>query len=248
MAGGKVFSPEMVPGSMALELELSHPTATAQSDTETTDSDLDSPPEAFASTSQKTILLESERIGLQLKRKRSATPVPTHELDRRTRINDNERTIRDRKQELQKIFNSVDTNPTQVPVRKKQKQDKLVGALTNTPRPKIQVPREVIMRTEVVSMLPCKGYTLPKANTGNVVYIGGRARAEGLPWMSVVDLYGGYGSELDDDEFDGFGKFDEDESDEEKSDEEKSEEDESDENESEEKVPAVNIMGECGNH
>lgn len=168
--------------------------------------------------------------------------MPAYEFDRRTRINDNERTIRDRKQELQKIFNSVDTNPAQVPMRKKQKRDKLVGALTNTPRPKIQVPREVIMRTEVVSMLPCKGYTLPKANTGNVVYIGGRARAEGLPWMSLVDLYGSYGSELDDDEFDQFNKFGE--FDEDGSDEEKSEEDESDENESEEKVPAVNVMDE----
>lgn len=246
MAGGKVFPSEMVPESVASGLGFSHQTATAQSDAETTDSDPDFPSEASSSPPQKLILLEPQRIGLRLKRKRSATPVPAYEFDRRTRINDNERTIRDRKQELQKIFNSVDTNPAQVPMRKKQKRDKLVGALTNTPRPKIQVPREVIMRTEVVSMLPCKGYTLPKANTGNVVYIGGRARAEGLPWMSVVDLYGSYGSELDDDEFDQFNKFGE--FDEDGSDEEKSEEDESDENESEEKVPAVNVMNEGGDY
>lgn len=234
MAGGKVSPTEMVPESITSGL-AAHPAVTTQPDTETTDSNLDSFPGASAPVPQKLILLEPERINLQLKRKRSTTPVPTHVLDRRARINGNERTIQDRKQELQKIFNAVDdANDARVPVRKKQKQDQLVvGALTNTPRPRTQVPREIVMRTEVVPMLPYKGYGLPKGNSGNVVYIGGRERVEGLPWMSLVDAYGNYGNEPDDDEFDG---FDEDESDEDEPDE------------SDKRFSVVNVLDEGGNH
>lgn len=248
MAGGKVFPAEMVPESVTSGL-AAHPAVTTQPDTETTDNDLDSPSGVSSPVLQKLILLEPERINLQLKRKRSTTPVPAHVLDRRARINGNERTIQYRKQELQNIFKAVDdANDTRVPVRKKQKQDQpAVGALTNTPRPRTQVPREVTMRTEIVPMLPCKGYRLPKVNSGNVVYIGGRERIEGLPWMSLVDAYGNYGNEPDDDEFDG---FDEDESDEDESDEGKSIENRSDEgeiDESEEKFSVANVVGDGGN-
>lgn len=252
MAGGKVFPTEMVPESTTSEL-TAHPAVTTQPGTKSTDNDLDSISGASAPVSQKLILPEPERINLQLKRKRSVTPVPTHVLDRRARINGNERTIQDRKLELQNILKAVDdANDAQVPVTKKQKQDQLVvgGALTNTPRPRTRVPREIVVRTEVVPMLPCKGYKLPERNSGNVVYIAGRERVEGLPWMSLLDAYGNYGNEPDDDEFDGFGgdESDEDESDEDESDEGKSNENKSDKDEPEEKFSVVNVVDEGGDH
>lgn len=81
------------------------------------------------------------------------------------------------------IFNTVDASHHMAQKRKKQKQDELGEALTNA-----QVSRDIVMRTEVVPMLPFKGYTLPHGHLGNVVYIGDRKRIEGLPWMSVADL------------------------------------------------------------
>lgn len=191
MAGGKVFPVDMVPESVISELILTHPAADIQSDIETVPNDPNPPP---AISSQKPILPEPERIALQRKRKHSITPVPAHELDRRTRINGNERTIQERRRELQMIFNTVDAGHAMAQERKKQKQDELGETLINA-----QVSRGTFMRTEVVPMLPFKGYTLPQGRLGNVVYIGDRERIEGLPWMSVVDLANVHGKELNND-------------------------------------------------
>lgn len=189
---------DMVPESVVSELTLSHPTVAIQSNTGTTHNNPDSPPRISAPLSQNPILLEPKQRYLERKRKHNATLVPTHELNRRTRINGNERTIQERRQELRKIFKAVDANYSRGQAKKKQKLDGPVGklgALTYT-----QVSREIVMRTEVVPMLPFKGYTLPRGTVGNVVYIGGRERIEGLPWMSVVDIINVYGKEPKSDE------------------------------------------------
>lgn len=142
-------------------------------------------------------------------------------------------------QEMQNIFDKVEANHAKVPARKKQKQDELdmseVGALTNTPRPRIQTPQEAIVRTEVVPMLPFKGYTLPQKNSKNVVYIGDRERKEGLPWMSSIELK--VLNHLHENSSDSDSDSDLSDSDE-----------ESDEDENEEEGSTVNIVGEDENH
>lgn len=93
-----------------------------------------------------------------------------YETARRERIHQNERTYELRKGELEKILACVDAEL--LPGKLKRQVEELgasgarklekVTNINNTPRP--QSSREVVTRTEIVPMLPCKGYTLPRGN------------------------------------------------------------------------------------
>lgn len=96
-----------------------------------------------------------------------------HESERFTFIMQNERTTQERKEELQDVFNRVDAE-------KLSSASERTGALreaTNESKmsvvpgtSKVEKPREFVTRTEIVSMLPCKGYGLPRGN----LFIAGR--------------------------------------------------------------------------
>lgn len=96
-----------------------------------------------------------------------------HESKRLALIIQNERTTQERKDELQGLFDRVDAEkPSCV-----REQTVALRVATNEPKiptileiPRVQKPREVVTRTEVVPMLPCKGYGLPRGN----LFIAGR--------------------------------------------------------------------------
>lgn len=96
-----------------------------------------------------------------------------HESERFTIIMQNERTSQKRKDELQGLFDRVDAEKPR-PTRERVA---VLQEAANKPRMpmvpevhKTQKPREVVTRTEVVPMLPCKGYGLPRGN----LFIAGR--------------------------------------------------------------------------
>lgn len=91
-----------------------------------------------------------------------------YEEDRQSHIRYSERTVETRRQELQVLFDSVDEEELQ----KGQTQTKVLGEVTNilTTVTARKQP-ETVMRTEIVPILPCKGYELPQ----KTLFIGGRS-------------------------------------------------------------------------
>lgn len=79
-----------------------------------------------------------------------------------------ERTVEARRWELQDIFDSVDKGGLQ----KAQTQTKVLGEVTNILKTvTVHKQPEAAMRTEIVPILPCKGYELPQ----KTLFIGGRS-------------------------------------------------------------------------
>lgn len=114
---------------------------------------------------QRTIRRQRQRLHRQ--------EIGAHESKRLALIIQNERTTQERKDELQGLFDRVDAEKPS-PARE---QTAALRVATNEPRipttpeiPRTQKPREVVTRTEVVPMLPCKGYGLPRGN----LFISGR--------------------------------------------------------------------------
>lgn len=99
-----------------------------------------------------------------------------HESERFTLVMKNERTTQDRKDELQNLFDRVDAEKSpsvskRTVVLREATNEPKIGMAPETPEtPKTQKPREIVTRTEIVPMLPCKGYGLPRGN----LFIAGR--------------------------------------------------------------------------
>lgn len=96
-----------------------------------------------------------------------------HESERFTLIMKNERTTQERKDELQSLFDRVDAEKSP----SASERTAVLREATNEPKmgmtpedPKTQKAREIVTRTEIVPMLPCKGYGLPRGN----LFIAGR--------------------------------------------------------------------------
>lgn len=93
----------------------------------------------------------------------------SYEDSRFSRAYENERTAEMRKWELQELFARIDME--QQPLLKEQKQMRALGEVTNNPNISGARRRlETVTRTEIVPMLPCKDYELPRRN----LFIGGR--------------------------------------------------------------------------
>lgn len=92
-----------------------------------------------------------------------------YEKDRCAHIHYSERTVEMRRWELQELFHSVDEEEE---LQKDQTQTKVLGEVTNilTTVTARKQP-ETVTRTEIVPMLPCKGYELPQ----KTLFIGGRS-------------------------------------------------------------------------
>lgn len=91
-----------------------------------------------------------------------------YEEGRFSHIHYSERTVETRRRELQVLFDRVDEEELQ----KGQTQMKVLGEVTNilTAVTARKQP-ETVMRTEIVPILPCKGYELPQ----KTLFIGGRS-------------------------------------------------------------------------
>lgn len=96
-----------------------------------------------------------------------------HESERFTLVMMNERTTQERKDELQNLFDRVDAEKSpsaseRTAVLREATNEPKMGMTPETP--KTQKSREIVTRTEIVPMLPCKGYGLPRGN----LFIAGR--------------------------------------------------------------------------
>lgn len=79
-----------------------------------------------------------------------------------------ERTVEARRWELQDLFDSVDKGELQ----RGRTQKKVLGEVTNILKTvTVHKQSEAVMRTEIVPILPCKGYELPQ----KTLFIGGRS-------------------------------------------------------------------------
>lgn len=125
------------------------------------------------SSSQLNTIYLTQRTLRRQKQRFSRQGGGIHRSERLTLIMQNERTTQERKNELQDLFARVDAE-------KKSSASERVAVLreaTNKQKmetipegPKMQKAREIVTRTEVVPMLPCKGYGLPRGN----LFIAGR--------------------------------------------------------------------------
>lgn len=99
-----------------------------------------------------------------------------HESERFALVMMNERTTQERKDELQNLFDRVDAEKSpsaneRTAVLREATNEPKMGMTPETPEtPKTQKSREIVTRTEIVPMLPCKGYGLPRGN----LFIAGR--------------------------------------------------------------------------
>lgn len=122
----------------------------------------------FQSPIDQYILRRTQEVDAPFLYEASISARVSYESSRLSRIYLNERTVEMRRQELLKLFKRVDATE-QFP--KDQEQTGLLQEVTNVLKTVTACKRpEIVMRTEIVPMLPCKGYELPR----KTLFIGGR--------------------------------------------------------------------------
>lgn len=114
------------------------------------------------------ILRRTQEVDASFPYEASTSARVSYESNRLSRIYLNERTVEMRRRELQNLFKRVDAkeqfprDPEQMGLL--QEVTNVLQTVTARKRP------ETVMRTEIVPMLPCKGYELPR----KTLFIGGR--------------------------------------------------------------------------
>lgn len=129
--------------------------------------------ESSRESSQLNIIYLTQRTLRRQKQRFNRQGGGIHRSERLALIMQNERTTQERKDELQDLFARVDAEKKssaseRVTVLREATNEQKMETIPEAP--KMQKAREIVTRTEVVPMLPCKGYGLPRKN----LFIAGR--------------------------------------------------------------------------
>lgn len=129
--------------------------------------------QGYGGPSQLNIIYLTQRTLRRQRQRFSRQEGGIHRSERLALVMRNERTTQERKDELQDLFARVDADKKS----SASEQTTVLREATNKQKmemipevPKIQKAREIVTRTEIVPMLPCKGYGLPRGN----LFIAGR--------------------------------------------------------------------------
>lgn len=120
---------------------------------------------------------------MNFRRRYYADPVHPSELKRRIRIHERERSAHDRKRDFLRMLEAFDAENARFPLDKELETDGQ-AELRSPATPIILKPREVVMRTKMVPILPCYGYKLPPRDPWRVMYVGGRPFEGVLSWIA----------------------------------------------------------------